>query len=89
MIFIKDPDAVLDYTVDWTDWLGTDTINTSTWILPVGATLVRDSDTKTGTSATAWLSGGTLDKNYSVINRIVTVGGRTEDRTILIKVRQH
>ena len=29
--FIKDPDAVLDYQADWSDWLGDDTISSSSW----------------------------------------------------------
>lgn len=88
MIFTKDPDAILDYTVDWSSWLGgTDTIASSTWTVPTG--LTKTTDTMTGTSATVWLSGGTLNETYQVTNEIVTVGGRTEDRTIIIKMRQH
>jgi len=29
--FIKDPDAVLDYSVDWSKWLAGDQIQTSAW----------------------------------------------------------
>ena len=83
--FFKDPDAVLDYQVDWSDWLVSDTINTSTWIVPTG--IVNDSDTNTTTAATIWLSGGTIGTNYSLVSRIVTAGGRTDDRTITIMVR--
>ena len=33
----KDPDEVLDYCLDWSDRLGSsDTISTSTWIVPTG-----------------------------------------------------
>jgi len=80
--FLKDPNAVLDYQIDWETWLGTDTISTSTWTVPTG--LTKDSDSKTTTAATIWLSGGTADSQYNVVNRIVTAGGRTEDRTIVI-----
>ena len=85
--FSKDPDAVLDYTVDWSSWLGSDTISTSTWTVPTGIT--KDSDTKTTTTATIWLSGGVIDQDYLPINHIVTAGLRTEDRSILIRVRTH
>lgn len=84
--FVKDPDAVLDYQADWATWLGEDTISSSTWIVPDGIT--KDSDTNTTTSATVWLSGGTAGSNYSITNRIVTDGGRTDDRTIKIQVRE-
>ena len=33
--FIKDPDATLDYTVEWGEWLGDgDTVSTATWTVP-------------------------------------------------------
>ncbi|MCK5783867.1 MAG: hypothetical protein KAH06_05430 [Desulfobacterales bacterium] len=80
--FLKDPNAVLDYQADWSDWLGDDTISTSDWILPTG--IIEDSATNTTTTATIWLSGGTAGTSYTLVNRIVTAGGRTEDRTITI-----
>ena len=82
--FLKDPNAVLDYVNDWSEWLGTDTISTSTWVVPTGIT--KDSDSKTDTSTTIWLSGGTAGTRYTVVNRIVTVGGRTEDRSLVFSV---
>lgn len=82
--FLKDPNAVLDYVNDWSDWLGTDTIVTSTWTPPTGITV--DSHVSTDTSATVWLSGGTAGTTYSVVNRIVTAAGRTEDRTLTFRV---
>lgn len=82
--FLKDPDATLDYQTDWSGWLSDDTISTSTWIVPDGIT--KNSDLNTATSATIWLSGGTAGERYPVVNRIVTAGGRTEDRTIQIVV---
>ena len=38
MTFTKDPDAVLDYSVDWSLWLAGDEISTSEWLLEEGAT---------------------------------------------------
>ena len=84
--WIKDPDAVLDYTVDWEDWLNGDTIKTSVWALSSGIT--EDSDSKTTLTATIWLSGGTVGNKYTVINEIVTNGGRTENRSIYIEVKE-
>lgn len=80
--FLKDPDAVLDYQIDWEDWLDGDTISSSSWTVADGITEVTD--TNTTTTATIWLSGGTDGASYNVVNRIVTAGGRTEDRTITI-----
>jgi hypothetical protein len=86
--FEKDPNAVLDYVIDWGDeWLEAgDEISTSAWTIPTGIT--KDSDTKTTTTTTIWLSGGTDGVSYDIVNRIVTTGGRTDDRTITIKVRE-
>jgi hypothetical protein len=86
MTFLKDPHAVLDYTIDWTHWLAGDTIATSEWILPVDLTLTAH--TKTITSTTAWLSGGTAGESYTVTNRITTGGGRTEDRSFTVRVEE-
>lgn len=83
--FIKDPDAVLDYQVDWSVWLGDDTIASSTWIVPDGIT--KGFDANTTTTATIWLSGGIAGLNYTITNRITTDNGRTDDRTITIQVQ--
>lgn len=83
--FIKDPDATIDFSVDWTDWLGTDTIVTSTWTVPTGLTSVTE--TNTTKIATIFLSGGTTGSSYEIINRITTAEGRTDDRTLLIVVQ--
>lgn len=86
-IFIKDPSAILDYSVDWTGWLASgDTIVTSSWTVPEGIT--EDSESQTTTTATIWLSGGTEGEDYTLVNKIATAGGRTEERTITIKVRE-
>jgi len=82
--FTKDPNAVLDYQIDWSTWLGTDTISSATWTVATG--LTKTTDSKTTTTTTVWLSGGTVGTTYSVACRIVTAGGRTDDRTVQIKV---
>ena len=81
----KDPAAVLDYPLDWTDWLtGSEVISTSTWAADAGITI--DSDTNTTTSATVWLSAGTSGERYRVSNTVVTDGLRTAVRSLLITV---
>lgn len=82
----KDPDEVLDYTMDWTARLGADTIVSSSWPdAPVG--IVMDSDEHTDNVAVLWLSGGTLGTTYFFVNRITTAGGRTMDQTVKLKVK--
>lgn len=84
--FNKDPQAILDYQIDWSAWLVDDTIATSTWTVPTGITNTTSSNTTT--TATIWLSGGTVGSQYKVVNTIVTAGGRTEERTLKIVVMQ-
>jgi hypothetical protein len=83
--FEKDPSAVLDYSVDWTDFLQTaETIATSTWVVPSGIT--KDSDSTEDKITTIWLSGGTVNKSYELINRITTdnAPARIDERTMII-----
>lgn len=85
----KDPQEVLDYVVDWEVRLDGDTIATSTWaISPVTASpLTKDSQSNTTTRATAWLSGGLLDEIYEITNTIVTVGARTMEQTVRLRIK--
>lgn len=80
----KDPDAILDYRINWQDWLGPDTIETSEWIADAGLTVVFSSNTIHVT--TVWLSGGVAGNRYKVVNRITTAMGRTDDRTLNVQV---
>jgi hypothetical protein len=80
----KDPDEILDYTVDWSERLETDeTISTSSWIVDSGLTV--DSDSKSSTAATVWLSGGTSGQFYAVINRITTSVNRTYEQAFHLR----
>lgn len=83
----KDPDAVLDWVWDWNEWLDEgETITTSSFIVSVGITV--DIESNTTKTATVWLSGGTSGQVYQVTNRIVTSSGRTDDRSITIRVTE-
>lgn len=84
----KDPNEVLDYVLDWSDRLDTgDTISTSTWsIVTSSPALVIDSESETTTTATVWLSAGTVDVDYELLNRVVTAAGRTMDQTVFIRI---
>jgi len=83
--YLKDPSAVLDYVFDWTEWLASgETIATHTITVDTG--LTKDSSTESGGKVTVWLSGGTAGENYKVACLITTSAGRTDERTIWIKV---
>lgn len=98
MIFLKDPQAVLDFLYDWaastngngaTDWLSSgETITDHTVTAPTGLTVDSSALTNTATSVVAWLSGGTAGTKYGVTCHIVTSAGREDDRTIVIMCAQ-
>ena len=82
---LKDPSAVLDYVFDWNEWLATgETITDHTITADTGITV--DSSTEDDGKVTVWLSGGTAGINYKVACLITTSAGRTDERTIWIKV---
>lgn len=92
---LKDPDAVLDYSEDWTNYLAPgETINTSTWAIEGGDTnppvttalAISGTPSLVGNIATAFVSGGTKGQVYTLRNRIVTNQGRTDDRSWAIRV---
>lgn len=83
MTWTKDPNATLSYELDFTDWLGSDTLSSVAWSAP-GLTV--ESFTNTTTSATIWLSGGTPGRVYPVRCRVTTAGGGIDDRTFTIEV---
>lgn len=89
--FIKDPDSVLSYTLNWKGsspgpWLSTgDTISTSAWTLS-STGISGATGSSTTTTATINVSGGTDGEDYDFTNRITTANGLTTDRTIRIKV---
>lgn len=86
-VYIKDPSAKLDYSVDWSEWLSDigDTIATSSWAVSSG--LTKTIETNTTVSATVWLSGGIPGVIYQATNHIVTAAGREDERTITIRVQ--
>ncbi|SOE25627.1 phage fiber-tail adaptor protein [Streptomyces sp. OK228] len=85
-VYIKDPDAVLDYPWDWTDWLAPGEIITASQFI-VSAGLDLNSSSFSATTAIAWLAGGTQGTSYLVTNRITTSAARTDDRSLTIRVK--
>jgi hypothetical protein len=83
----KDPDDELDYVFDWSDWLETgETLTTCTWSTPTGIT--QDDDDIGATTATVWLSGGTVGETYTVGCLVTTSMGRSCERSCRILVAE-
>lgn len=82
----KDPQAVLDWAFDWSNWLAASETIAGTPVVTVDSGLTKDTQSNTTTKVTVWLSGGTLGTTYKVACRITTNQGRTDERTIGIRV---
>jgi hypothetical protein len=86
---IKDPNAILDYPIDYTAWLAdiTDTYSSHSVIVAAGSIAVQSSGYSSG-KIIVWLSGGTVGETAAFTIRIVTFGGRTDDRTFYLKIKE-
>lgn len=80
----KSPTGVLEYIFDWTSYLDSDEISTISVSAETGLDVVSSSNT--AATVTAWVSGGTLGKEYALTCQVVTTGGRTYSRTIYIHI---
>lgn len=80
--YVKDPDALLDYTMDFREWLQEDTLLTATWTVPSG--LFNLGEFRSSATATIFLYGGVPGTSYLISVRVTTAGGRIEDRTFQI-----
>jgi hypothetical protein len=85
---VHDPNAVLDYSQDWSAWLAgpVDTI-TAHVVTPHGTMTLTHSE-NTDTTVTAWLTGGVVGSTESVTIHIVTAQGREDDRTLFFKIKE-
>lgn len=86
---LKDPDAVLDYSVDWgAEYLGGDLLSGSSWSVmpdePGGVAVLASAFDATTTNVTA--SGGVAGRLYRLVNAVVLQSGRADHRSILLRV---
>ncbi|PQM45213.1 hypothetical protein C1Y40_04639 [Mycobacterium talmoniae] len=88
-MFVKDPSATLDYTVDWSAWMPSgDTIKTAAWTATTGLTVASSpAASTTATTATTFVSGGTAGQSYTLTCEITTTAGRTDSRSMTIAVQ--
>jgi hypothetical protein len=83
---IKDPDATLDYSVDWTAWLAEgDAAAQTQWDVPDGLTVVRVE--QFGAVSTVWVSGGDEGATYRLTCRITTTAGRVDERSRSLRIQ--
>ena len=98
-----DPDEVVDYSVDWSRFLGTDTIINDGVTWKVNGETLTDSQsysgdssnplllvqpTNTSTVATVRFGAGVVGTRYKITCQITTAAGLTYQRTIYLTVRE-
>jgi len=97
----KDPDEILDYTIDWSRFLGGATIGGVVWfvddadgvktaLIPSGQVvhgIQLVSATNTNTAATARLSLGTDNIRYKFTCQITDTNGLVVERSVHLRVR--
>lgn len=97
----KDKDEVVDYSIDWSRFLGSDTIAGVTWFIHDSSdvkTQVTDSDvvnglqfvvgTNTTTVSTIRLSLGTNNVRYLITCRVDTLQGLAYERSVYIRIKE-
>ena len=91
---VQDPNETLDYSVDWAAaLLAGETIASSLWTVETGDVELGSGPyaaTQDDTSATVWISGGTVGGESKVTNRIETdsTPPRIFERSIYIMTRE-
>lgn len=85
----KDPNEVLDYTVDWaTNRLQAgETISTSNFSIVSGDVAINSQPAPANGICKVWLTGGTAGTVSVILNRITTSLGRTYDQSVKLRIR--
>ena len=98
----KDPDELLDYSIDWSRFIGSATLSTVAWSVdnadgvkttlaasgPIVHGIQLASSTLTNTVATARIGLGTDNVRYKFYCTVTTSDGLTFERTVLLRVRE-
>lgn len=97
----KDPDEILDYSIDWSRFLDDATIASFTWYVydendvkteltdsgPLVNGIQLVSSTATNTVTTAYIGSGTNNVLYKFICRITDTNGLTVERSVRLRIR--
>ena len=90
-VFIKQPQEVLDYDFDYSEWLPvSDTIISATAVADAGITLGSTIiDPATQRVVKQWVSGGISGITYKIQITATTAGGRIKEVEFKIRVREY
>ncbi|MBT7081600.1 MAG: hypothetical protein HN842_11825 [Gammaproteobacteria bacterium] len=85
--FTQQPNDVLDYDIDLSEWVATgDTITSTTASADTGLTVSVSNGTTT--TPKIWCSGGADGTSYKVTVTVVTNDGRTKEIDFRLSVRE-
>lgn len=85
-VWVKDPDDVEDYTLDWSQRLVEDDFLVGVVFTVSSSELNLVSSNFTNTVSTCWLSGGVPGGAYEVNCHVTTDAGRQHERTFRIQL---
>ncbi|WP_395613049.1 hypothetical protein [Allosphingosinicella sp.] len=86
--FLKDPQARVDYAIDWSIYLDGQTIEASTWfVVPEEEDgVVAEEASFEPARTAARLAGGVTGHSYAVANQVTLSDGSTDIRSITLRV---
>lgn len=80
---VQDPDAVLDWTINWSRWLGaTESIVAAEWTADSEDHVTLSADVFGATTTTVWVEDLVAGQVAMATCHITTSEGREDDRTI-------
>jgi hypothetical protein len=86
--YLKDPQSLVDYAIDWSPYLGEQVIETSLWRVDPdedGGIAAEETSFEPARTA-ARLAGGRIGHSYSVSNQVTFSDGTTDVRSITLRV---
>jgi len=89
-VFTKTPNGVLDFNIDWTDWLPNgETIVSAAWSLrPDDGNITIGALVEDGNKRGATLSGGVNGYEYQAVCKITTSQSRSAERSVTVRVME-
>jgi hypothetical protein len=89
-LYLKDPQARIDHGIDWSAYLGGQSVSASAWFVAPdeagGVTVEASSFEPLRTSVR--LSGGAVGRIYRVTNRVTLSDGQVDERSGLFRVEE-
>lgn len=87
--YIKDPEATLDFSQDWSAWLADGETLTAATVTAADGITKSTAETFTPEGVvTVWVSGGTVGTVYRLTFHITTSAGREDERSMTIAIRE-